>query len=134
MGKTNKRQASEFVNAIAKALTHFAFRNGPVEDMHAKGKLTQKDMKTLNKFMVNRMAYAIDLLFSDDTIDKFNSLVYFHDRNYGHEWDYAKLDDGDFEEIYERYYERLFEEVSATNDTKNDYSEKAVKSNPKDER
>lgn len=49
----------ENIDGIAKALTQYVFRSGPVEDMHAAGKLTQEDMKTLNKFMVNRLAGII---------------------------------------------------------------------------
>lgn len=44
------------IDSIAIGLTHYLFRNGPVEDMHSEGKLSQNDMKTLNKFMVNRIA------------------------------------------------------------------------------
>ena len=40
-------------------MTHYAFRNGPVEDMHANGQLSQQDMKTLNKYMVNRICWAV---------------------------------------------------------------------------
>ena len=43
------------IDSIAIGLTHYLFRNGPVEDMHSEGKLSQNDMKTLNKFMVNRI-------------------------------------------------------------------------------
>ena len=43
------------IDNISIALTHYLFRNGPVEDMHSNGKLSQNDMKTLNKFMVNRI-------------------------------------------------------------------------------
>ena len=41
------------IDSIAIGLTHYLFRNGPVEDMHSEGKLSQNDMKILNKFMVN---------------------------------------------------------------------------------
>ena len=44
------------IDTISIALTHYLFRNGPVEDMHRDGKLSQNDMKTLNKFMANRIA------------------------------------------------------------------------------
>jgi hypothetical protein len=30
---------------------HFAFRNGPVEDIHANNRLSESDMKTLNKYI-----------------------------------------------------------------------------------
>ncbi len=46
----------ENIDAISKAITHFVFRNGPVEDMYANNQLSEVDMKTLNKNMVNRIA------------------------------------------------------------------------------
>lgn len=49
----------ENIDAISKAVTHYAFRNGPVEDMHANGQLSQQDMKTLNKYMVNRIRAVV---------------------------------------------------------------------------
>jgi hypothetical protein len=47
------------ITKIAKAITHFSFRNGPIEDMHAdrNKNITDEDMKVLNKYMVNRLAY-----------------------------------------------------------------------------
>lgn len=41
---------------LSKGITQFTFRSGPAEEMHSRGRLTQKDMKTLNKFMTNRIA------------------------------------------------------------------------------
>lgn len=52
------------IDIISIALTRYLFRNGPVEDMHRDGKLSQNDMKTLNKFMVNRFAGLLQ------TVDK----------------------------------------------------------------
>lgn len=46
----------ENIDSISKAITHFAFRNGPIENMHSNNQLSENDMKTLNKYMVNRIA------------------------------------------------------------------------------
>lgn len=55
---------SEEIDRIAKAVTLYAFRNGPVEDLHAgkDSKLTDDDMKMLNKYMVNHIAYLLNLV------------------------------------------------------------------------
>lgn len=50
------------IDTISVALTHYLFKNGPVEDMHSEGKLSQEDMKTLNKFMVNRIAGLLQII------------------------------------------------------------------------
>lgn len=54
------------IDTISIALTHYFFRNGPVEDMHSEGKLSQEDMKTLNKFMVNRIAGLLQIINKEE--------------------------------------------------------------------
>ena len=46
---------------LAVGLTRYVFRDGPVEDMHAAGQLSQADMKTLNQFTANRIATVLYL-------------------------------------------------------------------------
>lgn len=67
------------------ALTHYLFRNGPVEDMHADGKLSQDDMKTLNKFMVNRIAGLLQVINNGEWL-KLELLLNYY-RNFGTNWD-----------------------------------------------
>lgn len=55
----------KLVSDAAKAITLFAFRNGPVETMHSNGKLNQEDMKTLNKFTADKLALVFDLIFNN---------------------------------------------------------------------
>jgi hypothetical protein len=81
------------VDKIAKAITHFAFRNGPVETMHAgpESQLSQNDMKTLNTYMVNRLAYVFELILSDRWAE-FELLIESY-KYYGAGWDPAIPDD-----------------------------------------
>lgn len=98
----NQILKSENINMISKAITHFAFRNGPVEDMHAhpNNQLSETDMKILNKFMVNRLAYVFTLIIEDRWIE-FDFLIRNTDWMYGHEWDEAEPDDGGTRKIIE---------------------------------
>ena len=57
---------SHSISYMAKAITVEAFRNGPVEDMHAEGKLSDEDMKILNKYMVNKIARLMYLYETGD--------------------------------------------------------------------
>lgn len=92
----------ENINLLAKAITHFSFRNGPVEDMHAhpNNQLSENDMKILNKFMVNRMAYIFQLMIEERWVE-FDFLVRNTDRWYGHSWDDAEPDDGGTRKLIE---------------------------------
>ncbi len=93
-------QIDDNIDKIAKAITNFAFRSGPVEGMHSKGKLSQDDMKTLNKFMVNRLAYVFGLLLQGKRalFDVLVNLEYM----LVIDWDPAEPDDGDFVEVAKR--------------------------------
>ncbi|TGV31417.1 hypothetical protein EN829_032955 [Mesorhizobium sp. M00.F.Ca.ET.186.01.1.1] len=86
------------INMISKAVTHFAFRNGPVEHMHANNQLTEENMKTLNKFMVNRLAYIFSLIVEERWIE-FDFLIRTTHSHFGHEWDEAEPDDGGTKEL-----------------------------------
>lgn len=74
---------------ISRAIVHYIFRDGPVEDMHAAGKLSQTDMKTLNKYMNDRVATLIYLLRENDWV----RLAMFLDtmKFCGSDWDKPKL-------------------------------------------
>ena len=94
------------INMISKAITHFAFRNGPIEDMHAhpNNQLSEADMKSLNKFMVNRLAYIFTLIIEERWIE-FDILVRNICGVYGHDWDEAEPDDGDTRKMIEMMME-----------------------------
>ena len=76
-----------YVRTLSVALAHFAFRNGPVESMHSNLDigLTEERMKTLNKFMVNRLGLFFLLLGCEDK-DSINSVLAFH-KQCGGQWD-----------------------------------------------
>lgn len=90
----------ENIDGIAKSLTHHIFRNGPVEDMHAAGQLSEEDMKTLNKYMVNRLAGILVAVYEN----KWLQLELLHDflKEFGDQWDPAEPDMRDLDLIWER--------------------------------
>lgn len=83
---------------IAKAITHYIFRNGPVEDMHADGKFSQEDMKTLNKFMVNRIAGILKLALNGEWT-KLELMVETL-KYYGSNWDEVECDTEEIDEVF----------------------------------
>ena len=95
----------ENIDYITKALTHYIFRNGPVEDMHANHQLSQEDMKTLNKYMVNKLAGLIKMIYDGEWM-KIELLLNFFKR-YGHDWDKAEIDISDFELIFKNELEKI---------------------------
>jgi predicted transcriptional regulator len=78
------------IDSISKAITHFAFRNGPVEDMHANNQLSENDMKILNKYMVNRIAGILTAIADNNWLQLELLLSYYN--LFGTNWDKAEPD------------------------------------------
>ena len=96
------------IDWISIALTHYLFRNGPVEDMHADGKLSQDDMKILNKYMVNRIAGLLKLANDNEWLKIRLMLSYF--KLFGQDWDKPEYDTEDIEQIYNSNIKALYNE------------------------
>lgn len=86
------------IDWISKALTHYIFRNGPIEDMHANNQLSQDDMKTLNKYMVNKIAGLLKLASEGEWL-KIELMLDFL-KNYGCSWDKPEYDTNEIEYIF----------------------------------
>ena len=83
------------IDMLAKAITQYAFRSGPVEQMHCESKLTDEDMKILNKDMVNKIAGLLQKVFDDEweqIMDVFSFYVELCSN-----WDNAEPDTKDFD-------------------------------------
>lgn len=87
LSQDSKRRllADENFDRLAVGLTHYFFRNGPVEDMHADGQLSENDMKILNKYMVDRVARVL-LLAKENRWLELELLLSFH-MQCGSTWD-----------------------------------------------
>ena len=90
----NTKLDFETIDMLAKGITQNAFRSGPVEDMHARGKLTQKDMKTLNKFMTNRITGLLTTISNGDISNVLNVLTFY--ASLSSDWDSCKPDTEEF--------------------------------------
>lgn len=97
----------ENIDAISKAITHFVFRNGPIEDMHTNNQLSQSDMKILNKYMVNRIAGLLTAIADNNWLQLELLLSYY--RWFGTDWDKAEPDMEEINSALKICNEKVFE-------------------------
>ena len=90
----NTKLDFETIDMLSKGITQFVFRSGPVEEMHSKGKLIQKDMKTLNKFMTNRIAGLLQTVFNGDVEKALKVLTFY--ASLSSDWNKIKPDTEEF--------------------------------------
>ena len=84
----------ETIDGISKAITQYAFRNGPIEEMHANNKLSQKDMKKLNEYMANRIA-GLSTVLSKGDYDNVIEVLSFY-ASLSSDWNKVKPDVEEF--------------------------------------
>ena len=90
----NTKLDFETIDMLSKGITQYTFRSGPVEEMHARNKLTQKDMKTLNKFMTNRIAGLLTAISKGDIANVLKVLAFY--ASLSPDWDSCKPDTEEF--------------------------------------
>ena len=96
------------LDTIAKVITHFVFRIGPVEDMHSNNQLSQEDMYTLNKFVCNRVAYIIQCLQQEEYVKLAYLVNNPFSQSMGSNWDKVKPDGKDCEAAMEYFLNNAY--------------------------
>ncbi|MDR1245668.1 MAG: hypothetical protein LBK57_01405 [Clostridiales Family XIII bacterium] len=90
------------IDALAKAITQYAFRSGVVEDMHSDGKLSDADMKALNIFFSNRVAGILAKAFAGEWLQILLLFDFYKTLSAG--WDRVEPDVKEFDMLFERYF------------------------------
>lgn len=108
-GKIKEQLFKRNFDDMVKAVVTFAHRNGPVEDIHAEGRLSQEDMKRINKHMVNRIAFILWLIADEKWISLYaiSQLKLLSD---GGGWDKPEPDDGGITPFLSEYIDEIFAE------------------------
>ncbi|GEM_PF-5770659 len=62
----------DIIHKMSVVTAHYAYRNGPIEDMHAdrNKSIYDDDMKVLNKLIVNRLASIFKIILDSDKVNQ----------------------------------------------------------------
>ena len=87
------------IDSIAKAITLYAFRNGPIEDVHRSCKdLTDEKMKEINIYMVNHIAGLLTYAFAGNWTKLRTILGYVN--QWGNAWEPAKPETDKLDKLF----------------------------------
>lgn len=104
------RIPKDYIIKITKASAYFIFRNGPVKKLYDEGKLEDKDIKEMQKYMQNHLAYLFNILLEENDLKKFDLIVSTMDKFYINDNEEINLDDDGFDS----FYNNLFNDVMNT--------------------
>lgn len=75
------------IKKLALILAVHGFRNSPIEDIHADDRITQEEMKHINKTVYNQIFTILTLLEKG----KLEKIPYFMANGWGDNWDEPKF-------------------------------------------
>ena len=94
----------EHIERITKASTYFMFRNGPIKELLENKKISEEDVKNIQIYMENHLAYLYTVLLEENNIQKFDLIVQTMSKFYVNDDYKVILDDGGFDNFYSKLF------------------------------
>ncbi|MGL4773774.1 MAG: hypothetical protein ACRC2K_09440 [Clostridium sp.] len=98
------KMPKEYIQNITKASAYFIFRNGPIKDMYKEGKLTDEDMKSIQVYMQNHLAYLYTVLLEENDLKKFELIVNTMNKFYVNDEEKVEINDDGFDDFYKKLF------------------------------
>lgn len=102
---------AEHIEKIAKASTYFIFRNGPVKELHKNDVITDEQMKEMQVYMQNHLAYLYNVLLEENDLKKFDLIITTMNKFYVSDEEKITLDDEGFETFYKKLFPTVKSEI-----------------------
>lgn len=98
------RIPKEYIAQIAKASTYFAFKNGPVKELIKNNKISEQDLKSIQKYMDDHLAYLYTVLLEENNIKKFDLIVNTMNKFYVNDTEEVVINDDGFDKFYDSLF------------------------------
>ncbi|MGL4763287.1 MAG: hypothetical protein ACRC6T_17250 [Sarcina sp.] len=100
----DNKLAKEHIATIAKASTYFIFRNGKIKELNEQGKVSDDEVKEMQLYMQNHLAYLYEVLLEENNVKKFDLIVQTMSKFYINDESEVKLEDSGFENFYNQLF------------------------------
>lgn len=94
-------ETKDYIKNITKASAYFVFRNGPVKKLYDEGKLTDEEVREMQEYLQDHLAYLYDVLLDQNNLQKFELITTTMNNFYVNDDSDIKMNDGGFELMYE---------------------------------
>lgn len=94
----------EYIAKIVKATTHFAFKNGPIKESLKAGNITDENIKEIQKYMDDHLAYLYTVLLEESDIKKFDLIVNTMSKFYVNDDEKVEINDDGFDKFYDSLF------------------------------
>ena len=104
----NNKKPQEYISNIAKASSYFIFKNGPIKNLCKEGKISEEEIRTIQIYIQDHLAYLYTVLLEENNIKKFDLIISTMNKFYVDDKEEVKLSDDGFD----NFYENLFPQTS----------------------
>lgn len=94
----------EHIEKITKASSYFIFRNGPIKELLGEKKMSEEDVKNIQIYLENHLAYLYNVLLEENSLQKFDLIVQTMSKFYVNDDFKITLDDGGFDNFYNKLF------------------------------
>lgn len=98
------RIPKEYIANIAKASTYFAFKNGPIKELIKDNKISEEDMKIIQKYMDDHLAYLYTVLLEENNLKKFDLIINTMNKFYVNDNEEVGINDDGFDKFYDNLF------------------------------
>lgn len=102
-----EKQVQSYIENITKASAYFIFKNGPVKELLEQGKISEEDVKNMQCYLQNHLAYLYTVLLEENNIKKFDLVVGTMNQFYVNDSEKIKLEDGGFDMLFEGLFPKV---------------------------
>lgn len=96
-----EKRLQEYIKNITKASTYFIFKNGPVKKLQEEGKLSEDEIKEMQVYMQNHLAYLYNVLLEEGNVKKFDLIVGTMNNFYVNDNVEIEMNDDGFNKFFE---------------------------------
>lgn len=96
--------AKEHIARIAKGSSYFVFKNGPVNKLHKEGKISDEDLKSMQQYLQNHLAYLYEILLEEGNLKKYELVMNTMNQFYVNDDTDVFLEDEGFNSLYDQLF------------------------------
>lgn len=98
------KKPQKYIEDIARSSAYFSFNNGPVKELLNEGKITKEELKNIQIYMQNHLAYLYTVLLEENNLKKFDLVMSTMDKFYVDNKEEVIIQDDGFDNLFKSLF------------------------------
>lgn len=98
------KKPQKYIEDITRSSAYFSFNNGPVKELLNEGKITKEELKNIQIYMQNHLAYLYTVLLEENNLKKFDLVMSTMDKFYVDNKEEVIIQDDGFDNLFKSLF------------------------------